>query len=104
MQDQDEEALIPRVPGPVLSLRFDGDVLQLSHRNTTVRVFSDPYAWLNHAHYAPAGRYCFNPRLVDRLRLEWFPTVITRYPADSDIDAYVECLGRDLDRNLENLT
>jgi hypothetical protein len=107
--DNQEPARIPRMPGPTLSLRFDDSVLQLTHDNTTVRLFSEAYAHLNHAYFgpthdAPGGVYSFKARLVERLRAEWFPTTITRYPTDRDVDAYIAQLDRDFDRAVKNPT
>ena len=73
-------------------------------------LFSDAYQELNHAVHRPDPEsgdvvVAFHrPRLVQRLRAEWFPTTITRYPADSMIDAYVQYSSRRIDQELRDLT
>jgi hypothetical protein len=81
----------------------------LTHDNPSVFLFSDAYQELNNAVHQPNpespdvvvvfGR----PRLVQRLRSEWFITTITRYPADAVIDAYVQHSSRGIDWELRNL-
>jgi hypothetical protein len=90
-------------------MKFDDEVRVLTQQNTSVYLFSDAYRELNHVVHRPSpespevvvafGR----PRLVDRLRSEWFTTVINRYPADSIIDAYVQYFSRNLDQELRSL-
>jgi hypothetical protein len=107
--DQGNGSLIPRMESPVLSLRFDDEVRVLTHNNTSVFLFSDPYRELNHVVHQPNPKspdvvvVFGRPRLVQRLRSEWFTTTITRYPADAVIDAYVQHSSRGIDQELRNL-
>jgi hypothetical protein len=72
-------------------------------------MFPDPYAELSHAFHRPTpesaeGVYAFGKsQLLDRLRAEWFPTIITRYPEDDVLHAYVGSLSRDLDKDISRL-
>jgi hypothetical protein len=90
-------------------MRFDDMVRQLTHHNTTVHVFSDPYAELSHAFHrptpeSPEGVYAFGKsQLLERLRAEWFPTIVTRYPEDDVLDAYVGYLSRTIDKDISGL-